>query len=314
MRYKIRLISPQQKDDLIETFKEKIFYERKANIAGLCIKLLTDSSKFKEMWDDNFQSMSEYIRPHGRIFALKTGGKEEFLYEPVSKTCFILNCNYYGYVKSLALAVAGDFLEEYHSIHSRYSVHGALVDYKGKGTALIAPSGVGKTTHSYGLILMKNVRLVADDWFFARIIGDEIEAIASEKNCYIRADLAKDWKEYEKLIEGTELDEKGRAVVNVRRILGDGIMKEFTTLQKVVLMKRDRKDKEMFREIDEKEALDFMIKNDFCNPHQLVRDKRKIEKRKRFFEEMFKRVKIYMVNTIGSIKENQEMIRKVVKK
>lgn len=314
MEYKIRLISPQQKDDLIETFKEKIVYEKKANIAGLCIKLLTDSLKFKEMWDDNFQSMSEYIRPHGRIFALKTGGEEEFLYEPISKTCFILNCNYYGYVKSLALAVAGDFLEEYHSIHSRHSVHGALIDYKGKGTALIAPSGVGKTTHSYGLILMKNVRLVADDWFFARIIGDEIEAIASEKNCYIRADLAKDWKEYEKLIEGIELDEKGRAVVNVRRILGDGIMKEFTTLEKIILMKRDKKDKEMFREIDEKEALDFMIKNDFCNPHQLVRDKRKMEKRKKFFGEMFKRTKIYMVNTIGSIKENQEMIRKVVKK
>jgi len=70
----------------------------------------------------------------------------------------------------------------------------------------------------------------------------------------------------------------------------------------------------MFREIDEKEALDFMIKNDFCNPHQLVRDKRKMEKRKKFFGEMFKRTKIYMVNTIGSIKENQEMIRKVVKK
>ena len=74
------------------------------------------------------------------------------IYEPISKTPIILNCDYYGWVKSLALALTADFFEEYHSEHRRYSVHGSLVDKKGHGLAIMGPSGSGKTTLTYGLL------------------------------------------------------------------------------------------------------------------------------------------------------------------
>ncbi len=310
----MQLIEPGRKDRLIEEeYRGDISYARKANLAGMCIKLLTNVREFKDMWEDNFKFMSEDIRPHGRIFALDTEGDEKkVMYEPISKTCFILNYEYYGYVKSIALATAGDFLEEYFSIHSRYSVHGAAVDHKGVGTAIIAPSGVGKTTQAYGLMLKENVRLIADDWFYSMVVGDEVEALASEKNCYIRVDIASDFDEYKELLEGLTLDKFGRAVVNIRRVLGESAMKEYTTLRNVIHLKRDPEDDMTIRKIDPEEALEFITDNNFCNPHQLVTDVRKQDIRKKFFKKLYDRTNVYLINTTASIKENLEQIKDIV--
>lgn len=314
MGYRVEIIEPEEKDRLIDgEYQERFSYGRKSNIAGMCIKLLTNVREFKDMWEDNFKSMDEGIRPHGRIFVLSTEDKEKkVLYEPISKTCFLLNYDYYGYVKSLALAVAGDFLEEYHSIHSRYSVHGAAVDHRGIGTAIIAPSGVGKTTQAYGLLLKENVRLVADDWFYTTIVGDDVEAQASEKNCYIRVDVASNFAEYKKLLGGLTLDSSGRAVVNIRKVLGETAMKENTTIRNVVHLKRDPEDGRIFRKLETDEALNYIMENDFCNPHQLVRGERKMAMRKEFFRKLYERTDVYLANTTASIEENLNQISDVV--
>ncbi|MEA1993839.1 MAG: hypothetical protein U9N35_05525 [Euryarchaeota archaeon] len=309
--YEVEEIYPDRKDELIEEFKDKILYERKADLTGMCIKLLTDNHTFKDMWGDNFSHMLEYIRPHGRVFALNDGGDLKVFYEPRSKTCFIFNSKYYGYVKSLALAVAGDFLEEYHSIHSRYSVHGAAIDYKGDGISMIAPSGAGKTTHSYGLLLLKGTKLVADDWYYTQILGDSVLARASEKNCYIRKDIASIYPEFRKLVKDVDLDLRDRAVVDISRVIGKTGTKNETRMEKVIFLKRDDSE-ELCYEMDWEEALNYMTKNDFCNPHQLVRNERKMRIRKEFFETYFQMVDLYMVNTRTPPKETQKNIRKIV--
>lgn len=311
--YEVELISPEKKDRLIDDeYQESFSFGRKANLAGMCIKLLTNVREFKDMWEDNFKSMNEDIRPHGRIFALSKGRETRVMYEPISKTCFLLGCDYYGYVKSLALSVAGDFLEEYHSIHSRHSVHGAAIDYRGVGTAIIAPSGVGKTTQSYALLLEDNVRLVADDWFYTMLVGNSVDVQASEKNSYIRVDIASDFEEYRRLLEGISLDDYGRAVANIRKVLGKTAMKENTTLRNIIHLKRDPEDDKIFRELDACEALDFIRKNDFCNPHQLVQNKRKNHLREDFFKKLYERTDVYLINTTASIQENREQIKDIV--
>ena len=65
--------------------------------------------------------------------------------------------------------------------------------------------------HTYGLLRAPSVRVVSDDWFFGRIFGDDILAYGSEKNFYIRADLADIWKEFADLVKKAVLDDKGRA-------------------------------------------------------------------------------------------------------
>jgi hypothetical protein len=309
--YQVLLITPDKKDELLEKLKNKVFYERKAELAGACIKLNTDNHEFKDMWGDNFKQMSEYIRPHGRVFALSDDEGFRVLYEPVSKTCFIFNSDYYGWVKSLALAVAGDFLEEYVSIHSRHSVHGAAIDFKGRGVSIIAPSGMGKTTHSYGLLLKRGARLVSDDWYYTRIMGNIVLARASERNCYIREDIASIYPEFESLVETKRLDNRGRAIADIRHVLGVSRAKDETCIVKVILLERDPDD-ELYYQLSPGEALDYMLKNDFCNPHQLVRDERKLRIRTNFFRDYFERVELYVVNTVTPPQETQDHVRKIV--
>lgn len=255
--------------------------------------------------------MSAHVRSHGRLVV--TNEPEEKLqikYEPLSKTAFLINVDYYGWVKSIALSIAGDITEDEHGI---YPVHGACVDLDGQGASLIAPPGTGKTTHTYGLLRLKGVRVVADDWFFVRIEGDEAVAFGSEKNFYVQADIAEIWGEYQKLIQAAELDQKGRAVINVRRIVGKGRILPLTTVKKVVILKRDPYDEVRTREVGVEEAVDYLERNSFCNPHLLVKDDRKMRLRRRFFREFLSRSKVFIVNSVPPPVETNELIQKIIR-
>lgn len=310
--YTVQLIDAEEKERFYQEHKKEYMYTRKASIYGCCIKLLTNVEYVKEQWDDNFYSMSEDIRSHGRLIVIEKKGEPlSVKYDPYTKTAFLTNVDYYGWIKSLALAVAGDVLEDEHEI---YSVHGAAIDVGGKGVTLIAPPGTGKTTHSWGLLRLKTARLVTDDWYFVRLSDREPLAFGSEKNSYIEADIGKIWGEYEKLVKKVNFDPQGRAVVNVRWIAGNGGVIPMTTMKSVILLKRDPNDKKIVTNLTEKEALHYLLDNNFCNPHQLVTDKRKLELRKSFFRQYFKQTRVHMINTTAPPQETQRRIREIVAK
>lgn len=313
--YQYESISPQQKDKLLRGLMSKYLHDRKANIHGVCVELLTDIENFKEMWEDNFYSMDDGIRPHGRIVAVRDEKDPtvRVLYEPSSKTCFIINADYYGWVKSFALGVAADFLEEYVSIHSRFSVHGSCIDFSGRGVALIATSGAGKTTHSFGLLLMDNAKLVTDDWLFVKLTKDDVIAYGSERQSYITDDIGTFWKVFEPLVKSTKLDTKGRGIANVENVLGAFKKRSLTVIKKVVLIKRDPDDDRVIRKIGIDEAMKYLIKSNFCNPYQMVRDERKQRLREQFFRTMLGSSEIYLFNTHKPIEETHAALRKVVK-
>jgi len=310
-RYSVQLISSEEKDELYQRYEDRFLYTAKAEIYGCCIKLLTEVEYVKNRWEDNFYTMSEDVRSHGRLIVLEEPGQQMTVkYDPYTKTAFLVNVDYYGWIKSIALAVAGDVLEDEHRI---YSVHGAAIDIEGRGVSLIAPSGTGKTTHSWGLLRLKNARLVSDDWYFVRLSSREPLAFGSEKNCYIEADIGKIWNEYERLVDKAHFDKEGRAVVNVRWIVGSGGVIPLTTIRDVILLKRDPTDNRIVTNLSTDEALQYITKNDFCNPHQLVKDKRKFKLRKEFFRRYFEQTNVYMVNTIASPQETQQKIRETLK-
>jgi hypothetical protein len=310
MGYSVELIDSIEKDRLYRQYESRFLYTGKAGIYGCCIKLLTEVEYVKDRWEDNFYTMSEDIRSHGRMIVLEEPGQQMTVkYDPYTKTVFLINVSYYGWVKSIALAVAGDVLEDEHGI---YSVHGAAIDIGGHGVSLIAPPGTGKTTHSWGLLRLENARLVSDDWYFVRLSGREPLAFGSEKNCYIEADIGKIWNEYERLIDKAHFDREGRAVVNVRWIVGSGGVIPLTTMKEIVLLKRDPKDEKIVKDLNEEEALQYILANDFCNPHQLVRDSRKLELRKEFFRNYFRQTNVHLVNTTGTPLETQQRIRETL--
>lgn len=310
MKYKVKLISIEEKDKLMEKYGERFLYEERADIYGCCIKLLTDMKYVKERWEESFYPMSAHVRSHGRLIVIDEEGEEQrVLYDPLSKTAFLINIDYYGWVKSLALSVASDILEDNHGINS---VHGACVDIEGKGVCLIAPSETGKTTHTYGLLRLKGVRVVSDDWFFVRLMGEHAVAFASEKNFYIQADIADSWGEYQKLVEKVEFDPKGRAVVNVRWVVGKGKILQMTTLKKAIMLKREPADKSVISRLSSEEAIRYMVNVDFCNPHMLVKDERKTNLRKHFFTELFKSLETYIVNTAAPIPQSHTAIKEEI--
>ena len=159
---------------------ERLLYEERADIYGCCIKLLTDDKYAKERWEQNFYPMSAHVRSHGRLIVTQENSeKQRVLYDPLSKTAFLINMDYYGWVKSIALSVAGDILEDENNINS---VHGACVSIGGQGACLIAPSGTGKTKHTYGLLRLKGVCAITDDWVYVPFMADQDVAVSSEKN------------------------------------------------------------------------------------------------------------------------------------
>ncbi len=308
--YKVEIISPEEKDDYLEILAENIYFERKANIHGACVKLLTDNKSFKEEWEDNFKFMNEDIRPHAKIFAVKDGGNLRVFYEPLSKTSIILNCDYYGWVKSIALATIADFFEDYHSEHRRYSVHGSAIDCDGQAIAIIGPPGTGKTTLTYGLLLDHRYSYISDDWFFTRIFENGIMVYSSEKNSYIRDDIANSWEEYAELIKEIPLDDRRRGVADVNRLF-NGRIRESSNLHTIILLERDKNDKP-FKKLGAAAALDYMTKNDFCNPHQLLKDERKHKLRVNFFKEIFSKMNVYLLNTIETPHESLNRIKSVL--
>lgn len=308
--YEVEILTPRRKDEIFQELSGLELYERKANIHGACVKLLTDNYNFKEEWEDNFKFMNEDIRPHAKIFAVEDGGKLKVLYEPISKTCIVKNCDYYGWIKSIALAAISDFFEEYHSEHRRYSTHGSAVDNGGHAMAIIGPPGTGKTTLTYGLLQYKNFNYISDDWFFTRLFNNACVIYSSEKNSYIRDDLAEVWKDFRNEVKRVKLDNKRRGIADVNTLFG-GRVRESSTLKTVILLERNQNNPP-FSKLDPNEALKFMLQNDFCNPHQLIRDERKREIRKNFFRNLFSAVDVYLLNTIETPQESLDRIKNLI--
>ncbi len=311
MAYEVTLIEADRTAELLERCSSMNYYSSKADINGVCVELFTDNKDYLDMWTDNFYHMSDRVRSHARIYCLEEEGTDLHVeYDLSSHLVFLFNFDYYGWIKSIALGVSGNILEESHGI---YSVHGAALDIDGAGVTLIAPSKTGKTTQSWGLLRMPNSHLISDDWYFVKIGGGRPMISGSEKNCYIDADIGDVWEEYKPLVTCVRFDNKGRGIGNVRWVAGEGSVIERTAMRNIILLKRDREDPEVVRRLDTDDALGYLKEHDFCNPHQLVRDERHIAIRTEFFRRYLESCRVYMVNTICTATETQDRIRAILR-
>ena len=126
MAYEVKIVSTSDVSNVTCAACNGQFYSSKADIHGVCIKLLTKDKTFIEMWNDNFSSMGDNVRSHGRIICLNDETKGvEVHYDPVTSIAVLYNFDYYGWVKSIALAIVTDILEDSHDL---FAVHGAALD------------------------------------------------------------------------------------------------------------------------------------------------------------------------------------------
>ena len=311
MPYTILLISPEEKEQLAVRCAPRIKYQIKSEIFGCCIKLISDNRTLLETWQENFSPMSQNIRSHGRLYVFSDPSYEEntVQFDPYTKTAFLFNFTYYGWIKSIALGLCGDILEDEHGISS---IHGACVDIGGKGLGMVGVSGAGKTTQTYGLLRDPCARIISDDWFFTRIFGPEILAYGSERNFYIRQDLSAIWKEFDGLVAANEYDADGRAVADIRWVVGKGRLLPLTTLTTLVVLHRDTADSRTLCELEKEDACAFFEANEYFNPHLLVKEARKTTLRNQYIRDLVERTDCYLLNTTGTPKETQQKIRTIL--
>ena len=308
MTYTVSLISTEENAALSLRYLKLVRYEIKSEIYGCCIKLLCSDHTLRDTWEDNFYSMSQNVRSHGRLFVFNDPSyqPDTVLFDPQSKTVFILNLGYYGWIKSIALSLTGDILEDEHGI---WSVHGACLDIEGKGLALVGLPGSGKTTQTYGLLTSPATRVISDDWFFFRVYGDDVLGYGSEKNFYIQEELATIWKEFGGLVSGQTYDSDRRAVADVRWVIGKGRILPLTTIKTLIVLKRDPTDPDMATSLDPEIGMKLFAENNYFNPHLLVRNSHKMHVRNEYFHDLLTRSQCYCVNTTGTPQETQKLIR-----
>ena len=308
MGYTITLISTDEKERLMEEHLPKVRYEIKSDLYGCCIKLMTDDHATKDTWENNFYSTSQNIRSHGRLLIFKNDAyaPDTVLFDPLSRTAFLFNFSYYGWIKSIALSLAGDILEDHHGI---YSVHGACVDIDGKGLCIIGaprPERQRRRTGCYRTGIPGSLQTTGS---FQGYMGRISLPTSSEKNFYIGEDLGTIWKEFGGLVPDGEFDHDGRAVADIRWVIGKGRILPMTTLKTIIVLKRDPADITISRTLDPESGLKLFAENNYFNPHLLVRNPFKERIRNRYVAELLDRTTVYQVNTTGTPAETQKMIR-----
>ncbi len=352
-RVKYDIISKEKRDELVESAEQTLGDIRhgwKASIDNFCMQLETNSPHLYEFWIENWFAEKRDARSHGRIYAVLDpdfdSGRPHAYYNPETKTAVIYNTEYYGQCKSWALGIVCDIAEDQHDIHS---IHGSCVETNGQGIVLIAPTGTGKSTHSYALLKMKGARIHSDDWLYVRFIG-RASAEISERKFYLRTNIVRVFPEIRPLLDKSKLEnvrklgqkeidqlrkdkidedklqemiddhyiahEYSRAILDPRWIAGSDKFVDTTRAKKVILLERNRNNPEIVKKMEVAEAVEYLErhpKEQYLNPYLIVKTPEKIEVRNKFFERLFQFAPPYLVNTYDPVDKVQQEIRKIVK-
>lgn len=339
-------LTKREMDPLVERAEGLLPYDHlymwNASIDGVVVQLRTNNFHLIDFWIDNwFPAPLEDIHPHGVMYAVTgvAGMEPHAYYCTQTHTAVFFNSDYYGQCKSWALGMVADFMEMQRNVHS---IHGALVDIGGCGVAFIAPTGTGKSTHSYGLVLsLPQARIHSDDWFYVAYQGGKergrATAYISERQFYLRTDLAANFPRMAELLDRCKLENVGqtydevpnsRAMLDPRWIGGEECFVHVTRVRAVVLLRRDPHSPPYLK-LTADEAIDIlrrgeftvqpgagpqeqwgqMRKEPFYNPYLLVRDEERNRLQEEFFRRLFTCAEVHIINTgVLSVEQSRERI------
>jgi aspartate/methionine/tyrosine aminotransferase len=183
------------------------YFEWNAVVNGVVIQLRTNVAHLHDFWVDNWYpaQLEAGLEPHGIIHAVDgiPGREPRAFYNSDTKTGFLLNCDAYGPLRSLALGLAADVGERSFGVHP---VRGMSVDSGGEGLILVGPPGTNKTGLFFGLLRDPHFRFHASDVVFVRYAGKAALADAVERKVFLPTRTVEDFGRLATLFDNSKCE------------------------------------------------------------------------------------------------------------
>jgi hypothetical protein len=171
------------------------------------VQLRTNVAHLHDFWVDNWYpaQLEAGLEPHGIIYAVDgiAGREPRALYNSDTKTGFLINCDAYGPLRSLALGLVADVGERSFGVHP---VRGMSVDAGGEGLVLVGPPGTNKTGLFFGLLRDPRFRFHASDVLFVRYAGKAALADAVERKVFLPTRTVEEFGRLAPLFDGSKCE------------------------------------------------------------------------------------------------------------
>ena len=313
-------ISLDKREELVSLAKRYIGYESSiwcVNINGYIIKLITNDLTLDEFFRDNFfpASSDEEVRPHGTIYAI-TGIfdiEPGIYYNRETNTAIVFNILDYYTLRSITLGIVLDVSEEQNQLQF---IRGSLIDVNGVGFVIMGEKGVGISTHSFLLLETNLARIHSVDWIYLERLGGasgRLSTLSSERKLLIKNDISS-INQRVKILNKKCKENEGFMLLDPWWIGGEEKHVDTTRIKVILLLYKDKKDKNIGLRIDSDDAMQMLknAKSPFFNPHILVYNEDRQKNKEKFFRKIFKYVAIFRVNIAHSLFKVQRWIRGII--
>lgn len=183
------------------------YFEWNAAIAGAVVQLRTNSPHLADFYQENFYPapLESDLEPHAVVYAVKDvpGREPQAALSAETNTGFAFNTAFYGQVRSLSLALAGEAASR---ASGALLVHAAALDREGSGLLVWGEKGTGRTGILAAALREEGVRLVASEDLLVRFASAGPVADLPERKLYLKAKWAKHLPELEKFYDRSKLE------------------------------------------------------------------------------------------------------------
>ena len=164
-------------------------YEWNARIGGAVVQLRTNVAHLNDFWIENFPPAAGGgdVKPHGVVYAVDgiAGREPRGFYHEGTQTGVLVNTDWYGSLRSLAIGMAMDIAARTGGAGASGAVRGMSADLDGSGLILVGPAGTKKTELFFGLLADRRFKLHANDVVFVEIAGGRAAAERVERKLYM---------------------------------------------------------------------------------------------------------------------------------
>ncbi|MDI6783081.1 MAG: hypothetical protein QME64_03175, partial [bacterium] len=314
-------ITIEERNELIKLAERYFGYDSlniwNVNINGVILQLRTNDAHLDDFWRENWYPapLDHSLRPHGTIYAITgiTDMPPRVYYHSDSKTGFVLNSNFYGEVRSLALGIALDISEEQNAVHF---IRGALVDVNGEGVVITGTTDSGRSTHSFLLLQMDRARIHSNEWIFVEHLGGEkgrLSTQVSGRKFYIKTSMAKINPRLQELVKKCK-QQDGYMMLDPLWIGGQEKYLDTTRIKLFFILVPDPKETQIAKRLKPEETLSILVnaRQPFFNPHSLVINDQRKALQRMFFREVFDFASVYQINTAHPVFEVQRKMREIL--